>query len=176
MTMMKRFVASAAAAVAACAFSLPAAAQQVGVSAGVFSKGRTHVVATAGTGSAFDDTYLVLGVGLSYYLVDGLSVGIGYESWTGSDPNMSKITGSVQYVFYQVETVKPYVGAFYRRTNIDNLPNLDSTGARGGVYIGAGRNLYIGIGAVYESYLDCNSSVYRSCSSTYGEVSFTFAF
>jgi hypothetical protein len=29
---------------------------------------------------------------------------------------------------------------------------------------------------VYESYLDCNETVYRSCDSTYGEVSFTIAF
>ena len=34
----------------------------------------------------------------------------------------------------------------------------------------------IGIGAVYESYLDCTNSVYRKCDSTYAEVSLTFAF
>jgi hypothetical protein len=173
---MKKALAVSAAALVACALSLPAAAQQVGVSAGIFSKGRAHFVATAGTGSAFDEDYLILGVGVNYFLVDGLSVGLAYEAWTGGDPNMSKITPSVQYVFYQVDKVKPYVGAFFRRTNIDNLPNLDSTGARGGVYLGAGRNLYIGIGGVYESYLDCTSSTYRSCDSTYAEVTFTFAF
>jgi hypothetical protein len=49
-------------------------------------------------------------------------------------------------------------------------------GARAGVYLKAGRNAYIGIGAVYESYIDCNSSVYRSCNDTYPELSFTIAF
>jgi len=29
---------------------------------------------------------------------------------------------------------------------------------------------------VYESYLDCNKSIYRSCSETYPEISFTVAF
>jgi len=95
--------------------------------------------------------------------------------WTGGDPDMYKITPSVQYVFHQV-ALKPYVGAFYRRTSIDGLPDLDSVGARAGVYFQAGRSAYIGIGAVYESYLDCSKAVYRSCDSAYPEVSFTFAF
>ncbi|HEY8252615.1 MAG TPA: hypothetical protein VIG70_18645 [Burkholderiales bacterium] len=160
-------------ALAACALSFPAAAQQV---AGVFGKGRTHVVVTAGTGYAFDESYLVLGLGATYYLLDGLGVGLFFESWSGSDPGMTKITPSVQYVFHRVQVVKPYVGAFYRRTDIDGLPDLDSVGARAGAYLQAGRNMYIGAGVVYESYLDCEKAVYRSCDSTYGELSFTLAF
>jgi hypothetical protein len=154
-------------------FASSAAAQQV---AGAFSKGRTHLAVTAGSGSAFDDTYFILGVGVSYYLIDGLNVGLSYENWSGGDPGMYKITPSVQYVFHQPQAVKPYVGAFYRRTSIDGLADLDSYGGRAGVYLSAGRNLYIGAGLVYESYLDCTKSVYRSCDSTYGEATFTVAF
>ena len=105
-----------------------------------------------------------------------LNVGLSYESWTGADPKITKITPSVQYVFYQVQAVKPYVGAFYRRTSIDGLPDLDSIGGRAGAYFQLGRNAYLGLGGVYESYLDCNSGTYRKCSSTYGEASLTFAF
>ena len=96
---MKKTLAAALAA-AACVFAAPAMAQSVGV-AGGFSKGKTHVVATVGTGYAFDESYLVLGLGASYYLFDGFNVGLIYESWTGSDPKMTKITPSVQYVFYR---------------------------------------------------------------------------
>jgi len=160
-------------ALAACALSFPAVAQQV---AGGFGKGRTHLVVTAGTGYAFDESYFILGVGATYYLVDGLGLGLFFESWSGSDPGMTKITPSVQYVFHHVQVVKPYVGAFYRRTDIDGRADLDSAGARAGAYIQAGRNAYIGLGAVYESYLDCDKGVYRSCDSTYGELSFTLAF
>jgi len=162
-------------AAAAFAFAAPATAQSVGV-AGGFSKGRTHLVATAGTGQAFDESYLVLGLGASYYLFDGFNVGLSYESWTGADPKITKITPSVQYVFYQVQAVKPYVGAFYRRTSIDGLPDLDSIGGRAGAYFQLGRNAYLGLGGVYESYLDCNTGTYRKCNSTYGEASLTFAF
>ena len=54
-------------------------AQNVGV-AGAFSKGRTHFVVTAGTGYAFDETYLVLGLGANYYLIDGLNVGLHWST------------------------------------------------------------------------------------------------
>ena len=131
---------------------------------------------SGGTGYAFDETYFVLGLGASYYLIDGLNVGLHVESWSGADPGMTKITPSVQYVFHQIRTVKPYVGAFYRRTDIERLEDLDSWGGRAGVYIQAARNAFIGLGAVYESYLDCNKTTYRSCDSTYAEVSLTFAF
>jgi len=155
------------------ALAAPAQAQHV---AGVFSQGRTHFYVTAGTGSSFDQSYTVLGAGIEYFVLDGLSAGLAYESWSGSDPGFTKITPSVRYVFYGVQTVKPYVGAFYRRTDIDNLPSLDSVGVRGGVFVTAGRNAYVGFGATYESYLDCNPSVYVKCESTYPEVSFGVVF
>ena len=151
----------------------PAVAADV---AAMFSHGRTHLSVVGGSGYAFDESYFVLGVGASYYLIDGLNVGIYAESWTGGDPGITKITPALQYVFYKVPHVSPYVGVFYRRTYIEDLPDLDSTGGRAGVYIAAGSNTYIGVGAVYESYLDCNKSTYISCSDTYPELSFTVAF
>jgi hypothetical protein len=44
------------------------------------------------------------------------------------------------------------------------------------VYIAAGKNMYFGVGGVYESYLDCSESTYVSCSNSYAELSLTFAF
>ena len=144
--------------------------------AGAFSRGKTHFVLTASTGYAFDESYLVLGLGASYYLVDGLGVGLHIESWSGSDPSMTKYTASTQYVFHQMRTAKPYVGAFYRRTDVNGLPDLDSVGGRAGVYLQAGPHAYIGLGGVYESYLDCEKSTYRECDSAYAEVTVTIAF
>src|SRR6266850_1746318 len=67
-------------------------------------------------------------------------------------------------------------GAFYRRTFITGLDDLDSYGGRAGAYFQLGRNAYVGVAGVYESYTDCTDSRYRSCSDTYPEVTFTFAF
>lgn len=170
---MNKKLPGAALVVAAFALSPPASAADV---AGVFGKGRTHFVVSGGTGYEFNQSYFVLGLGVSYYLIDGLNVGLFLESWSGSDPSMKKVTPSAQYVFYQVPVLKPYIGVFYRRTYTEGLPDANSVGGRAGVYLQAGRNAYLGVGAVYESYLDCNQTVYSSCSSTYPELSFTIAF
>jgi hypothetical protein len=170
---MNKLIAFTVAAAAAFASSPPATA---GEAAGVFSQGRTSLVITGGTGYAFNESYFVLGLGVSYYVIDGLNVGLSVESWTGSDPKLTKVTPSVQYVFHQIPKLNPYIGAFYRRTYIDGLPDINSAGARAGVYLAAGRNAYFGLGAVYESYLDCNKTVYSSCSDTYPEVSFVISF
>ena len=166
------FAIAIAAAIATCTSAPPAAAQTVG---GAFSKGRVHFFVGGGPGQAFDESYFVISAGASYYLIDGLALGLALETWTGGDPKLYKITPSVTYVFQQ-PAIKPYVGGFYRRTSIESRPDLDSVGARAGVYFQAGRNTYIGAGGVYESYLDCNEAIFRSCNSTYGEFTFTFAF
>ena len=137
---------------------------------------RDFRVEPAGTGYAFNESYLVLGLGVSYYLIDGLNVGLSVESWTGSDPKLYKVTPSVQYVFYQIPKLNPYIGAFYRRTYVESLPDIDSAGARAGVYFPVGRNAYFGAGAVYESYIDCKKTVYTSCSDTYPELSVVISF
>jgi hypothetical protein len=144
--------------------------------AGAFSQGRSRISVTAGSGYAFDQTYFVLGVGASYSVLDGLSAGLDVEWWSGDDPGIVKVSPSIQYVFYQVPSVSPYLGAFYRRTYIEDLQDLGSLGGRAGVYIAAGRNTYFGAGMVYEAYLDCDESTYRSCTDAYPEVSVTVAF
>jgi hypothetical protein len=143
---------------------------------GTFAKGRTQLSVFGGSGYAFDETYFVIGAGISYYLVNGLNIGISGEAWTGGDPAIYKITPSVQYVFYQVPRVAPYLGAFYTHTDIADRPNLDSVGGRAGVYVSVGGNAHLGVGGVYESYLDCTKAQYNSCSNTYPELSFIVAF
>ena len=74
------------------------------------------------------------------------------------------------------QAIKPYVGAFYRRTYIENLPDLESVGGRAGIYMSSGNNVYISIGGVFESYLNCEETTYRSCDESYPELGITFAF
>jgi hypothetical protein len=67
--------------------------------AGSFSQGRSRLSIVGGSGYAFNETYVVLGVGASYYLVDGLNAGLDVEWWSGGDPAIVKASPSVQYVF-----------------------------------------------------------------------------
>ena len=148
-------------------------AAEVGAS---FAQGRSRLSVVAGNGYAFNETYFVVGVGASYFVLDGLNAGLDVEWWSGGDPGIVKVAPSVQYVFYQVPRVAPYIGGFYRRSYVDDFEDLGSVGGRAGVYIAAGRNTYFGLGMVYESYLDCDESTFVSCADSYPEVSVTVAF
>lgn len=142
---------------------------------GMFDQGYTQFSLVAGNATAFNRNYMVLGASAGYYVLDGLGVGMSLEKWSGDGPSITKVTPYAQYVF-QMSSVQPYVGGFYRHTSIDGLPSLNSVGERAGIYIASSPNSSVSIGLVHESYLDCNTAIYRSCSSTYSEVSIAFGF
>jgi len=144
--------------------------------AGMFGQGRTNLSLVAGNGYAFDNSYLVIGASGTYYVLDGLGVGLSLENWSGADPGITKYSPFVQYVIYQASVVQPYLGVFYRHSSISGQPSVDSVGGRAGFYFASGSNVYIGVGMVYESYTDCSNAVYSSCSSTYPEITLAFGF
>ncbi|MBW2219857.1 MAG: hypothetical protein JRF40_10260 [Deltaproteobacteria bacterium] len=72
--------------------------------------------------------------------------------------------------------MRPYIGTFYRRVFIDSFDDLDTVGARAGVYFMPDQKWFIGVGAVYESYLDCDDTIYSSCDDIYPEITFSFSF
>jgi len=152
---------------------LPVAAAEVG---GIFEQGSTQFSVLGGTGSAFNNNYLVIGAGVSYYVVDRVGVGLSYENWSGSSPGIQKISPSAQYVFHRMDILQPYVGGFFRHSIISGQSGINSVGARGGVYFATGSRSVVGAGLAYESYLSCRTAVYSSCDEVYPEVSFIFKF
>ena len=139
-----------------------------------FSKGAASVGIVAGSGRAFQDDYIILGVGVGYYVVNGLELGIDVQHWFSGDPSITKISPQIRYVFTQPKTIKPYVGVFYRRTFIDNLEDDDSFGYRAGAYFSANNGVYIGGGIVYEEFQDCSRFV--DCANTYPEIIISVSF
>ena len=139
-----------------------------------FSKNSTSVGVVVGSGSSFNENYIILGVGVGYYVLDGLEIGIDIQHWFSGDPSITKISPQVRYIFTQPKVIKPYVGAFYRRTFIEDIEDADSYGYRAGAYFSAKSGVYIGGGVVYEEYTDCGRFV--DCSSTYPEILFTVSF
>jgi hypothetical protein len=158
--------------------SLAASAGTGGVGT-AFSKNSTSVGVVLGSGSAFNDNYVILGLGLGYYVVKGLELGIDLQHWFSGEPSITKVSPQIRYVFTQPKVIKPYIGAFYRRTyygsyrGID-LDDQDSYGYRAGAYFSTDNRVYIGGGVVYEEYKDC--SLFTDCSSTYPEILFTVSF
>ena len=155
--------------------SASALAQQA-ADAGPFAKGQRQVSVLAGSGDAFGDSYFIIGGGVNYFIADGLNVGLNLEAWTGGDPSVYKVTAAMNYIFYKTPKVSPYVGAFFRYTDIEDHDSLNSVGGRAGLYLKVGRSGYLGGGIVYESYLDCESRTYVECDTTYPEFSFLISF
>ena len=144
-----------------------------------FSQDSVSLGVVVGSGSAFDDDYIILGVGVGYYITEGLELGLNLERWFSGEPTISKVSPQIRYVFTQPKTIKPYVGAFYRRTYYDDLDgrdidDQDSFGYRAGAYFSSDNRIYIGAGIVYEEFKDC--SRLTDCSTTSPELLFTFNF
>lgn len=149
---------------------------EVSVGASMFSKGKSRGTIYGSSASSFDENYFVLGLGYGYYVLNGLQLGVDAESWLGASPSVYKVTPQILYVLARGGRIFPYVGGFYRRTYIEDLPDMNSYGGRAGVYSMMGRNVYAGVGIVYEQYSDCQESIYTSCSSTYPELNISVGF
>jgi hypothetical protein len=121
---------------------------------GPFKKGKVRVGFYGGAGNTYNQTYFILGGGLGYYLANGLEVGADVEGWLFKDPNIWKLTPQIRYVVWQMNPIRPYVGAFWRQTYVaDPFEDYDSFGARGGVAYRSGGN-YLAVGVVYEKFND----------------------
>jgi hypothetical protein len=141
-----------------------------------FADGSMRLSVLVGNGYAFDESYLIVGVGFGYFVAKGLELGLDGESWSGASPHINKISPAIRYVLPTNSAIRPYVGAFYRWTTIENYKDLNSAGGRAGIYFVSGQGSYFGAGVVYEKYLSCDEKVYHSCSDTYPEIIFAIAF
>jgi len=145
--------------------------------AGPFERNRGRLSLHAGTASAFDENYVVVGGGGGYFPLDGLELGVDGEAWLGGHPKIYKLSPQVRYVLTNgASAIHPYVGAFYRRSWFENLDDLNSVGGRVGFHSALGSNVYTGAGVVYESYLDCDEKVYEDCSFWAPEITVSLGF
>jgi len=141
-----------------------------------FGRGNVTGSIYLGAGRALDQEYTTLGGTLGYMVSEGLMLGVSAEMWFGNEPDIYKFTPEVRYTFTGVAPVKPYVGAFVSRTMYDGLPDRNTYGARGGIYMPFGSNAAFNVGLVYEKISDCNPSTYNDCSQLYPEAGVLFSF
>ena len=144
--------------------------------ADMFGQGTKRFSLLVGRGQAFGDNYTIIGLGLGYYVYDGLELAVNWDTWQGGEPDINQITPEVRYVFRNQSSIDPYVGALYRWTSISGFEDETAYGFRAGVYITTGRRSFIGIGAAYIETISCDERVYVSCSDTYPEFSFAVTF
>lgn len=140
-----------------------------------FTQGTADISVFVGNGQAYAQNYTIVGLGLGYYVLDGLELGLAVEDWMNGDPHIYKVTPSLRLVFNTGTSINPYVGAFYRRVYTQGYPDLDAWGGRAGAFIATGARSYLGVGVVYTRIRDCNQAVYQTCSDTYPEFSLGFS-
>jgi hypothetical protein len=159
----------------ACAAPSTAHAQRAGVEYNPFAAHRARASIGAGVSASGSETYLQLGFGVGYFLTDGLQLGVDTSLWFIGDPTFINLTPGLTYVFYMVPIFKPYVGGFYRHAFVFDFDDLDSIGARGGVYL-VEDPLFIGLGLVYEHWLSCEDNRFVDCDQVYPEATLGFSF
>jgi len=154
--------------------SIPATADAHQFEQGKFSLGVGGSLEFGG-----DRAIFIASLGLGFYVLDGLEVGVGTSAYFGAQPFIWQVTPGVKYVFWMVPTVHPYVGAFYRHWFITRgFEDLDTVGGRAGILIVPTPSPVVaGIGVVYERVINppCREEV-EECSFIYPELTFSISF
>lgn len=120
--------------------------------------------------------YTILGISADYYVIDNLSVGIGYKGWFGGTPSLNQLAIPVTYYIPASKKVRPYVGVFVKKTFVsDGYDDFESYGGKLGVAIVMAPNSYVGIGYAAERYSSCGTWQ-DECSTSYPELVFAFSF
>jgi len=128
--------------------------------AGLFGQGSSRLSIHFGGATAFNQNYSIFGIGGGYYVADGVEMGLDLESWTGNSPRIEQLSPEVRFVLSSAGTVKPYFGAFYRKTFIENYRDTDTVGGRAGVYWITGQRSYLGAGLAMDAHLNCDRSLH----------------
>lgn len=150
-------------------------------SAELFKKTNLGLGVTIGSGTVStvrdgEQNYTIIGVNADYFFIDNLSVGLGFMSWMGAVPTLSQITVPVTYYVPVNKQLRPYIGAFARKTYVsDGYDDYESYGGKLGMAMVLSPNSYIGVGLISEYQSSC-SEWQDNCSRTYPEFVFALSF
>jgi hypothetical protein len=146
----------------------------------LFSQGSTSVGIRLGSASTGNENYTILGVSGNYFVIENLSVGLGYEKWFSGDPSIQKVTAESTYFIPASEKMRPYLGIFGRRIFISgndrfgrDYDDINSYGYRVGLAYTKDR-LLISAGLVQEKYESREG--FLDSTETYAELTLGYVF
>ena len=120
--------------------------------------------------------YATIGLDFDYYILDGLSVGVGYRGWLGASPSINQVSMPVTYFMPFHNRYRPYIGAFIRETFVFNgNEDYTSYGGRAGISVIISSNSYMGMGWVVEDSSYC-SNYANDCSLSIPEFFYGVSF
>jgi len=141
-----------------------------------FDRGKFSLGGGAGTQSNLGYKYFVIGLGVGYFVLDGLEVGLGGLYQFGDGPSISQLSPSLRYVAQPLvgkSPVIPYTGVFYRHWFIgSDIEDVDTLGGRVGLLYVSGK-LVLGIGIVYERTV---SECVDDCGQFYPDFTISLSF
>ena len=136
------------------------------VNADIFVRGGKHIGFSVGAGTNYGNTYTIVGVYGNYFVIDNLSLGVGYRGWFGDTPSQNEILADATYFFPISAKFHPYAGVLARQVFIEKYDDFQTYGAKAGVAITMSSNSYLALGYVVESYTHC---IEDQCSVSYPE-------
>ena len=139
-----------------------------------FDRGKLGLSLAVGRQQAFDTSYIVAGAGVSYFVLDGLAVGLAAQHDFGNGPSIDLVSPSLRYVAQPLVgawPLIPYVGAFYDHEFVGGMPDLDGVGARAGLLYVSGRAV-LGLGIAVERTI---STCAVDCTTVYPDVTIGIA-
>jgi len=140
----------------------------------MFSQSSVSLGVKLGSASIGNENYTIAGISGNYFVIENLSVGLGYEKWFSGTPSIQKLTAETTYFIPVAEKVRPYVGLLYRRVLIsDGFDDTNAYGYRAGIAL-VQNNLLLSAGIVQEKY-DTKRGIFDD-TETYGEFTIGFAF
>lgn len=140
-----------------------------------FDRGKVGVSLAVGAQTLAGVRRLVVGGGVSYFVLDGLQVGLSASHMFGDGPSITRLSPALTYVaqpLVSIWPVVPYVGGFYKHWFIgDHYDDADSIGVRTGLEFISGQ-LVLGIGIAFERVV---SACTNDCNLVYPDISFGLA-
>lgn len=128
------------------------------VNPGPFAGGKSQLSLGGGSSTLGQSSYLILQGRYGYFLVNGLVLETGLQSWIPFDSKAKAIyvlSPGVTGYLYQLGGFVPYAGVFYQQAFSELiLENKQALGARGGFVYRQGGG-FIGLGARVTDAIDC---------------------
>jgi hypothetical protein len=140
-----------------------------------FDRGHFGLSVGGGSQTTLGYSYIVIGAGVGYYVLDGVELGASGIEEFGSGPNIAKLSPSLRYVaqpLVGVWPVIPYVGTFYNHWFVGGgNPDEDTVGSRAGLLYVSGQ-LVLGLGVAVERVV---STCTMDCTLVYPDFTISLA-
>jgi hypothetical protein len=147
-----------------------------------FDQGRFGLSGGAGFSTAFGQRYFGVGLGATYYVLNGVGVGASTQVQWGDGPTILRVSPELRYVAQPLVyhwPVVPYVAGYYTHWFIGSMyEDVDAVGGRTGLLYVSG-SVVLGLGVGVEHVVnncprdDAGNAV---CNSIYPDLTIAVAF